>query len=195
MDGVVPGFVSKLLNDPTVALFRADERVFEEMLDGWRAQMLARGLTEATIEGRCGLVAGSRSSRAIFRGSGGLRTSRSFWLILQHPCSTPWHPARTDQAGSCGCHRGGARVLPCHHRAPRDRFSCHLRSIGCRRERAAEPRPIFSRQLIPTAVDHVAPRPPTVSRDQRGAPESHRSAEGHQVLPAGGHKGWCADLF
>ena len=29
MDGVVPGFVSKLLNDPTVALFRADERVFE----------------------------------------------------------------------------------------------------------------------------------------------------------------------
>jgi integrase/recombinase XerD len=56
MDGVVPGFVPKVLNDPTVALFRADERVFAEMLDGWRAQMLARGLTVATIEGRCGLV-------------------------------------------------------------------------------------------------------------------------------------------
>ena len=30
--------------------------VFDAMLDGWRAQMLARGLTAATIEGRCGVV-------------------------------------------------------------------------------------------------------------------------------------------
>ena len=56
MDGVVPGFVPRVLSDPTVGLFRADERVFGAMLDGWRAQMLARGLTTATIEGRCRLV-------------------------------------------------------------------------------------------------------------------------------------------
>ncbi len=55
MDGV-PGFVPRLLSDPSVGLFRADERVFEAMLDGWRAQMLARGLTVGTIEGRCRLV-------------------------------------------------------------------------------------------------------------------------------------------
>ncbi|TDO46085.1 site-specific recombinase XerD [Kribbella sp. VKM Ac-2571] len=56
MDGSVPGFVPRLLSDPTVGLFRADERVFDAMLDGWRAQMLARGLTTSTIENRCGLV-------------------------------------------------------------------------------------------------------------------------------------------
>ena len=56
MDGSVPGFVPKLLSDPAVGLFRADERVFEAMLDGWRAQMLARGLTTTTIENRCRLV-------------------------------------------------------------------------------------------------------------------------------------------
>jgi hypothetical protein len=56
MDGSVPGFVPRLLSDPTVGLFRADERVFDAMLDGWRAQMLARGLTTATIENRCRLV-------------------------------------------------------------------------------------------------------------------------------------------
>lgn len=43
MDGV-PGFVPRLLRDPGVTLFRADDRVFEAMVDGWRTQMLARGL-------------------------------------------------------------------------------------------------------------------------------------------------------
>lgn len=52
----VPGFVPRLLSDPTVGLFRADERVFDAMLDGWRAQMLARGLTTETIGNRCRLV-------------------------------------------------------------------------------------------------------------------------------------------
>lgn len=56
MDGVVPGFVPRVLGEPAVGLFRADERVLDAMLDGWRAQMLARGLTAATIEGRCRLV-------------------------------------------------------------------------------------------------------------------------------------------
>src|SRR5512142_2533150 len=53
---VAPGFVPRLLRDAEVGLFRADERVFEAMLDGWRAQMLARGLAPATIKARCGLV-------------------------------------------------------------------------------------------------------------------------------------------
>jgi hypothetical protein len=44
LDGV-PGFVPRLLRDPGIGLFRSDDRVFEAMLHGWRAQMLARGLT------------------------------------------------------------------------------------------------------------------------------------------------------
>lgn len=56
MDRTVPGFVPKLLTDASIGLFRADERVFEAMADGWRAQMLARGLTTATIENRARLV-------------------------------------------------------------------------------------------------------------------------------------------
>lgn len=57
MDSSVPGFVPKVLSETTtVGLFRADERVFDAMLDGWRAQMLARGLTTGTIDNRCRLV-------------------------------------------------------------------------------------------------------------------------------------------
>lgn len=56
MDGGAPGFVPRVLSDPVVGLFRADERVFDAMLDGWRAQMLARGLAVGTIETRCRLV-------------------------------------------------------------------------------------------------------------------------------------------
>jgi integrase/recombinase XerD len=52
----VPGFVSRLLRDPGIGLFRSDERVFEAMLHGWRAQMLARGLVPATIKARCAVV-------------------------------------------------------------------------------------------------------------------------------------------
>lgn len=52
----VPGFVPRVLHDAEVGLFRADERVFDAMLDGWKAQMLARGLTTETIEGRCGIL-------------------------------------------------------------------------------------------------------------------------------------------
>lgn len=56
MSGAVPGFVPRMLVDPDVGLFRADERVFTAMLDGWRAQMLARGLTTDTIKQRCQLL-------------------------------------------------------------------------------------------------------------------------------------------
>jgi site-specific recombinase XerD len=52
----VPGFVPRVLRDQGVGLFRAEERVFEAMVDGWRTQMLARGLVTATIETRCRVV-------------------------------------------------------------------------------------------------------------------------------------------
>jgi hypothetical protein len=35
-----------------VSLLRADETVFNTMVDGWRAQMLARGLAVDTIKAR-----------------------------------------------------------------------------------------------------------------------------------------------
>ena len=41
---------------PYMGVFRAEERVFDAMVDGWRAQMIARGLTTATIENRSRLV-------------------------------------------------------------------------------------------------------------------------------------------
>ena len=44
MSDVVPGFILRMLVDPDIGLFRADERVFTAMLDAWQAQMLARGL-------------------------------------------------------------------------------------------------------------------------------------------------------
>lgn len=56
MPDAVPGRVPAVLSDASVGLFRADERVFEAMLDGWRTQMLARGLTTYTIKGRCGVL-------------------------------------------------------------------------------------------------------------------------------------------
>ncbi len=56
MDSSVPGFVPQLLRDESVGLFRADERVFEAMIDGWSAQMLARGLQVDTIRNRCRVV-------------------------------------------------------------------------------------------------------------------------------------------
>jgi integrase/recombinase XerD len=55
VDGV-PGFVPRLLRDPGVTLFRADDRVFEAMVDGWRTQMLARGLAVDTIKTRTRVV-------------------------------------------------------------------------------------------------------------------------------------------
>ena len=48
----VPGFVPRSVRDPEIRLFRAEDRVFEAMLDGWRTQMLARGLATATIDAR-----------------------------------------------------------------------------------------------------------------------------------------------
>lgn len=53
----LPGAAARLLRiEPGVSFLRAEERVFEAMLDGWRAQMLARGLATDTIKARCRLV-------------------------------------------------------------------------------------------------------------------------------------------
>ena len=52
----LPGFIPHLLRTSDVSLLRADERVLEAMLDGWRAQMLARGLAVDTIKARSRLV-------------------------------------------------------------------------------------------------------------------------------------------
>jgi hypothetical protein len=40
-----------------VSLLRADETVFDAMLDGWPAQMLARGLEIDSIKARCRVIA------------------------------------------------------------------------------------------------------------------------------------------
>lgn len=56
----VTGFVPRVLTDALagdgVALLRAEDRVFEAMLDGWRAQMLARGLTTGWIKSSVAMV-------------------------------------------------------------------------------------------------------------------------------------------
>ena len=56
----VTGFVPRVLTDAVagdgVALLRAEDRVFEAMLDGWRAQMLARGLTTGWIKSSAAMV-------------------------------------------------------------------------------------------------------------------------------------------
>ena len=48
---LVPGRAPEFLTADGVGLFRAEDRVFDAMLDGWRAQLLARGLTVGTIKG------------------------------------------------------------------------------------------------------------------------------------------------
>jgi site-specific recombinase XerD len=53
----LPGFIPLVLRSNDVSLLRADETVFTAMVDGWRAQMLARGLAVDTITARCRLVA------------------------------------------------------------------------------------------------------------------------------------------
>jgi hypothetical protein len=76
VDGI-PGFVPRVLRDPDVSLFRADDRVFEAMVDGWRSQMLARGLAVDTIKARTGSLDGSRPSPATTRGRGVRSTSKT----------------------------------------------------------------------------------------------------------------------
>lgn len=48
----LPGFIPRVLRLDDVSLLRADETVFNAMVDGWRAQMLARGLAVDTISNR-----------------------------------------------------------------------------------------------------------------------------------------------
>ena len=66
-----------MLVDPDVGLFRADERVFTAMLEGWRAQMLARGLTTQTIKQRCQLLERFQEFTGEFPLAGPLQPLRS----------------------------------------------------------------------------------------------------------------------
>ncbi|MGQ9408257.1 tyrosine-type recombinase/integrase [Mycolicibacterium gilvum] len=52
----LPGFIPRVLQRGDVSLLRADEAVLTAMVDGWRAQMLARGLATSTITARCSLI-------------------------------------------------------------------------------------------------------------------------------------------
>lgn len=52
----VPGGVPEILLSGDLRLLRPDERVFEAMLEGWRAQLLARGLSTAYIRSSCRVV-------------------------------------------------------------------------------------------------------------------------------------------
>ena len=56
MAGAIPGAIPRHLKDRSVQLFRADERVFEAMVDGWTSQMLARGLQTSSIEPKLSLI-------------------------------------------------------------------------------------------------------------------------------------------
>lgn len=53
---IVPGRIPEMLLKQEVGLLRADQRVFEAMLDGWRAQVLARGLSTPYIKSSCRVV-------------------------------------------------------------------------------------------------------------------------------------------
>lgn len=53
---IEPGRIPAFLNTENIGLLRAEDRVFEAMLDGWRAQMLARGLSTAYIKSSCSVV-------------------------------------------------------------------------------------------------------------------------------------------
>ncbi|MHA7156281.1 tyrosine-type recombinase/integrase [Arthrobacter sp. TMN-50] len=51
-----PWAIPSLLRDPDVSLLRAEDQVFDAMMHGWRAQMLARGLTTSWINSSTGIV-------------------------------------------------------------------------------------------------------------------------------------------
>lgn len=65
---------------PDVSLLRADEAVFNAMIDGWRAQMLARGLGVNTIKPAAGSYLDSSNSPTSIRGGGGQSTPTCSWL-------------------------------------------------------------------------------------------------------------------
>ena len=67
-----PGEATLHLDDG-VALLRPDEQVFGAMLDGWRAQQLARNLAFTTIDKRLNAVRAFTATPTRFRGRGGRR--------------------------------------------------------------------------------------------------------------------------
>lgn len=86
---LLPGRIPDFLTDQDVGLLRAEDRVFEAMLDRWRAQMLARGLTTAFIRSSC-------------------RTVERF---RDHANEYPWRWSAHHVDDFLSDQRGGARAL------------------------------------------------------------------------------------
>ena len=63
-DGLAPGSAGLQLAGGA-ALLRPEEQVLEAMLDGWRAQQLARNLAFSTIEKRLGLPSAIPTGRPV----------------------------------------------------------------------------------------------------------------------------------
>ncbi len=53
---LVPAAVPLILAEGGVSFLRAEERVLEAMLEGWRAQMLACGLCTSSVQNACRTV-------------------------------------------------------------------------------------------------------------------------------------------
>jgi len=82
-DGRVPGAAGLQLMGGAV-LLRPDEQVFAAMLEGWRAQQLARNLAFGTIGGREAAVrAFARHADAFPRRSGARSCSTSGWATCE----------------------------------------------------------------------------------------------------------------
>ena len=79
-DGQAPGSAGLQLAGGA-ALLRPEEQVLAAMLDGWRAQQLARNLAFSTIEKRLAAIAGvHRGTRMRCRGRGARRWWMSGWV-------------------------------------------------------------------------------------------------------------------
>lgn len=119
----VPGFVPRVLRDAEVGLFRAEDRVFDAVIDGWKPQMMARGLATQTIEGRCRVLRRFQEYAGTFPFQPAEQAQDGF----QHSSGSARDPARVDQTRASADHRRRPRLPPIHDRAPRHRVGEHLR--------------------------------------------------------------------
>lgn len=131
---VVPGAVSAVLSDPGVGLFRADERVFEAMIGGWRAQMLARGLTTQTIMGRCGVLARFQRFAGTFPWQWRAWSFHAHWASLRRSAARFWLSSRRCWTSA----RAAARVdAAAGVAAAASSARCAVASLICSRSRLA----------------------------------------------------------
>lgn len=80
---IVPGRIPELLlRQQNLGLLRADERVSDVMLDGWRAQLLARGLSTDYIKASCRTVTRFQEHTNDSSSSGTHRATRPMTTFL-----------------------------------------------------------------------------------------------------------------